>query len=165
MASLSTTSSAETPNMDVDDVETDNDYATFQTYIDAAPYPCESPRAPEILAKLEQIISKMHICIKAKNWIVLSTWDGVLECWLLMRYPIPKPIRAKLVRLYYELILLPGIEARTCRNWIHMFNRVLANKPGNRKLEPTDLQLPWQPLWRIVKKELWPSGRKRSDLG
>ncbi|KAJ6574754.1 hypothetical protein B0H19DRAFT_932973 [Mycena capillaripes] len=151
--------------MDVDDsVEGDNDYAAFQTYLDAAPYPCESPQ--EMLAKLEQIISKMHVCIRAKNWLVMSTWDGVLECWLLMRYPISKPIRAKLVRLYYELILLPGIEARTVRNWIHMFNRVLGNKPGaRRKLDPADLQLPWQPLWRIVKKELWPSGRKRSDLG
>ncbi|KAF7339947.1 hypothetical protein MVEN_01912400 [Mycena venus] len=162
--SLSTTSPADTPNMDVDDPETDNDYVAFQTYLDAAPYPCESPQ--EMLAKLEVIISKMHVCIRAKNWLVLSTWDGVLECWLLMRYPISKAIRAKLVRLYYELILLPGIEARTVRNWIHMFNRVLANKPGvRRKLEPADLQLPWQPLWCIVRKELWPSGRKRSDLG
>ncbi|KAJ7666470.1 hypothetical protein B0H17DRAFT_1162570 [Mycena rosella] len=142
----------------------DNDHAAFQTYLDAAPYPCESHE--EMLAKLERIISKIHVCIKAKNWLVLSTWDGVLECWLLMRYPIPKPLRAKLVRLYYELILLPGIDARTCRNWVHMFNRVLAFKPGRRrKLEPTDLQLEWQPLWRIVKKELWPSGRKRSDFG
>ncbi|KAJ6604293.1 hypothetical protein DFH09DRAFT_1300536 [Mycena vulgaris] len=169
MASLSSISPAETPIMDVDidpdiDIDTDTDYAAFQTYLDAAPYACESPE--EMLAKLEQIIAKMHVCIKAKNWLVLSTWDGVLECWLLMRYPVPKPIRAKLVRLYYELILLPGIDARTCRNWVHMFNRVLANKPGaRRKLEPTDLQLEWKPLWRVVKKELWPSGRKRSDLG
>ncbi|KAJ7462735.1 armadillo-type protein [Mycena galericulata] len=124
----------------------DDDQAAFQSYLDAAPYACESPE--EMLSKLEQIISKMHVCIKARNWLVLSTWDGLLECWLLMRYPLSKSIRAKLVHLYYELILLPGIDARTCRNWVHMFNR-----------------LPWQPLWRIVKKELWPSGRKRSDLG
>ncbi|KAF8213422.1 hypothetical protein K438DRAFT_1750713 [Mycena galopus ATCC 62051] len=165
MASLSTTSPVDTPDMDVDEyAEADNDYAAFQTYLDTAPYPCETPL--EMLSKLEHIIAKMNVCIKTKNWLVLSTWDGVLECWLLMRYPIPKPIRAKLVRLYYELILLPGIEARTCRNWIHMFNRVLANKPGvHRKLEIADLQLPWKPLWRIVKKELWPSCRKRSDLG
>lgn len=167
MASLSSTSPAETP-MDVDiepdvDVDTD-DLTAFQTYLDATPYRCESPE--EMLAKLEQIIAKMHVCIKAKNWLVLSTWDGLLECWLLMRYPVPKPLRAKLVRLYYELIMLPGIDARTCRNWVHMFNRVLANKPGTRrKLESSDLQLEWKPLWRIVKKELWPSGRKRSDLG
>lgn len=70
--------------MDVDDsVEGDNDYAAFQTYLDAAPYPCESPQ--EMLAKLEQIISKMHVCIRAKNWLVLSTWDGVLE-WFVI-YP------------------------------------------------------------------------------
>ncbi|KAJ7225864.1 hypothetical protein GGX14DRAFT_422660 [Mycena pura] len=154
--------------MDIDDVDSDNDpgndYAALQTYLDSVPYTCESPQAMH--AKLEQIVAKMHVCIKAKNWPVLSTWDGLLECWLLMRYPISKTLRAKLVRLYFELILLPGIEARTCRNWVHMFNRVLANKPGaRRKLEPADLQLPWQPLWRMVKKELWPSGHKRSDLG
>ncbi|KAJ7785950.1 hypothetical protein B0H16DRAFT_1488659 [Mycena metata] len=163
MASLSTTSPADSPGMDIDEPDVDNDFAAFQTYLDAAPYPCESPQ--EMLTKLEQIIAKMHVCIKAKNWLVLSTWDGVLESWLLMRYPLSKSIRAKLVRLYYELVLLPGIDARTCRNWVHMFNRVLANRPGApRKLEVTDLQLPWQPLWRIVQKELWPSGRKRSDL-
>ncbi|KAJ7129977.1 hypothetical protein C8R43DRAFT_1025251 [Mycena crocata] len=163
MASSSSISPA-TMDVDIIDSEDIDDHAAFQSYLDSSPYLCES--ASEMLAKLEQIIAKMHVCIKAKNWLVLSTWDGILECWLLMRYPLPKPIRGKLVRLYYELIMLPGIDARTCRNWVHMFNRVLANKPGARpKLEPEDLQLSWQPLWRIVKKELWPSGRKRNDLG
>lgn len=73
--------------MDVDsdpdiDVDVDNDHAAFQTYLDAAPYPCESPQ--EMLAKLEDIIAKMHVCIKAKNWLVLSTWDGVLEWSVLL---------------------------------------------------------------------------------
>ncbi|KAF8162148.1 hypothetical protein K438DRAFT_1776039 [Mycena galopus ATCC 62051] len=46
-----------------------------------------------------------------------------------------------------------------------MFNQVLAKKPGvRRKLETTDLKFSRKPLWRIVKKELWPSGRKRSVL-
>ncbi|KAJ6627278.1 hypothetical protein B0H10DRAFT_1780024 [Mycena sp. CBHHK59/15] len=147
-------------DVDVDSTDGDNDLAALQTYLAAAPYPCESP--DEMLAKLEHIIAKIHVCIKAKNWLVLSTWDGLLECWLLMRYPIPKPTRAKLVRLYYELALLPGVDARTCRNWVHMLSRVLGTRPGaKRRLEPADLQLPWQPLWRILKKELFPSGKKR----
>ncbi|KAJ7630604.1 hypothetical protein FB45DRAFT_746590 [Roridomyces roridus] len=155
--------------MDVDEIELDiedSDQASMQSYFDSVPYACEAP--DEVLAKLEQIIAKMHVCIAAKNWHVLSTWDGLLECWLLAAkgYPLSKPIRAKLTRLYYELILLPGIDPRTCRNWVHMFNRVLGNKPGRRKLEPSDLTLDWKPLWRLLKKELWPSTRKRSsDLG
>ncbi|KAF9015006.1 hypothetical protein BDQ17DRAFT_1418131 [Cyathus striatus] len=38
-----------------------------------------------------------------------------------------------------------------------MLTRLLANKPGlKRKLQSTDLELPWEPLWLALKKELWP---------
>jgi proteasome activator subunit 4 len=68
-----------------------------------------------------------------------------------------KSTRAKLVRLYYELCLVPGIEPRVLRSWADMLSRLLANKPGIKpKLDATDLSLPWKPLWRILQKELWP---------
>ena len=77
-----------------------------------------------------------------------------------MRYPIQKVTRARLVRLYYELSLLPGVEPRVIRSWTDMLARLLANKAGSkRKLESQDLQLPWQPLWRALQKELWPKKR------
>ncbi|KAF7320019.1 hypothetical protein MKEN_00785900 [Mycena kentingensis (nom. inval.)] len=146
-------------DLDVDDVE--HDQATLNAFLASLPYKCESPA--EMDHKLADIISKMHVCVQARNWGVLTTWDGVLESWMGLRYPISKPLRAKLAKFYFELILLPGIEARSVRSWVHMFNKVL--KPGvRRKLEPADLQLAWQPLWRLLKKELWPSGRKRTDL-
>jgi len=76
--------------------------------------------------------------------------------WLLMRYPMQKSTRAKLVRLYFELCLVPGVEPRVIRTWADMLSRLLANKSGSkRKLETTDLQLPWKPLWKALKKELW----------
>jgi len=78
---------------------------------------------------------------------------------MLMRYPMHKTTRAKLVRLYYELCLVPGVEPRVLRSWADMLSRLLANKPGlKRKLESTDLELAWQPLWRVLQKELWPKG-------
>jgi proteasome activator subunit 4 len=80
--------------------------------------------------------------------------------WLLMRYPMPKATRAKLVRLYYELCLVPGLEPRITRNWADMISRLVANKAGlRRKLEASDLELPWKPLWRALQKELWPKKR------
>ena len=80
--------------------------------------------------------------------------------WLLMRYPIPKSTRTKLVHLYYELSLVPGVESRVVRSWTEMFSRLLGNKPGvQRKFESSDLELPWQPLWRVLQKELWPKKR------
>lgn len=76
-----------------------------------------------------------------------------------MRYPIKKTTRAALVRLYYELCLVPGIEARVLRSWADMLSRLLSNKPGlRRKLESGDLELPWKPLWRVLQRELWPKG-------
>ena len=79
------------------------------------------------------------------------------QSWLLMRYPMQKSTRAKLVRLYYELCLVPGIEPRVLRSWADMLSRLLANKSGMKpKLDATDLALPWKPLWRVLQKELWP---------
>jgi proteasome activator subunit 4 len=83
--------------------------------------------------------------------------DAAVHSWLLMRYPMPKSTRAKLVKLYYELCLLPGIDPRLMRVWTDIVAQLLANKPGQRrKLEAVDLQLPWRPLWRALQKELWP---------
>jgi proteasome activator subunit 4 len=64
------------------------------------------------------------------------------------------------VRLYYELCLMPGIDPRLTHVWAEMLSRLLANKPASkRKLEAKDLQLPWQPLWRVLQRELWPKKR------
>ena len=74
-----------------------------------------------------------------------------------MRYPMEKSTRSKLVRLYYELCLLPGVEPKILRSWADMLSRLLSNKAGlKRKLEASDLQLPWQPLWRVLQRELRP---------
>ncbi|KAI0296143.1 hypothetical protein BC826DRAFT_1005479 [Russula brevipes] len=128
--------------------------ASLQTYLSSLPYNAESEE--DMQARLEFVLGRIIICAEAKNWLVLATWDGVLQCWLLMRYPVPVRIRAKLVRLYYELCIIPGIEPRLIRSWADMLSRLLAGKSdARRKLEPEDLQLPWKPLWRILQKELW----------
>ncbi|KAK7058314.1 Proteasome activator BLM10 [Paramarasmius palmivorus] len=130
----------------------------LQTYLKSVPYECESNDVMQ--AKLEEIVGKIYICAKTQNWLTLTTWDGMLQCWLLMRYPMEKTIRAKLVRLYYDLCTLPGIDPRVIRSWADMVSRLIANKGGGkRKLEAQDLQLPWMPLWRALKKEIWPKKR------
>ncbi|TFK89763.1 ARM repeat-containing protein [Polyporus arcularius HHB13444] len=132
--------------------------ASLQTYLNALPYECEPPE--DMQAKLEYIVGRICICAETKNWLVLTTWDGMLQCWLLMRYPMPKTTRAKLTRLYYELCLVPGIEPRVMRSWADMLSRLICNKPDSRrKLDASDLQLSWRPLWRVLQKELWPKKR------
>ncbi|TCD70651.1 hypothetical protein EIP91_002372 [Steccherinum ochraceum] len=136
--------------------------AALQTYLDSVPYKCET--VEEMDAVLEDIVGKIMICARTKNWLTLATWDGMLQCWLLLRYPMTKSIRARLVTLYYELCLVPGLEARVIRSWADMLNRLLANKPeSQRKLEVGDLELQWQPLWRVLQKELWPKKRLQEN--
>lgn len=54
--------------------------ASLQSYLDALPYECES--VENMQEQLENIIGKMYICAKAKNWLLLSTWDGMLQWYI-----------------------------------------------------------------------------------
>ncbi|KAK7468647.1 Proteasome activator BLM10 [Stygiomarasmius scandens] len=138
----------------IDQSSYDKQKSYLETYVNSVPYKCES--IEDMHQRLEEIVGKIYICAKSQNWLALATWDGMLQCWLLMRYPMQKSTRAKLVRLYFELCLVPGVEPRVIRTWADMLSRLLANKSGSkRKLETTDLQLPWKPLWKALKKELW----------
>ncbi|KAF6766226.1 hypothetical protein DFP72DRAFT_838774 [Ephemerocybe angulata] len=98
----------------------------IQTHLKSLPYECETPE--QMQRALEDIVAKISIAAKAQNWLVLGSWDGLLQCWLTMAYPVPKPTRAKLVRVYYELTILPGVEIRYLRNWADMFTRLLFSK-------------------------------------
>ncbi len=51
--------------------------ASLQTYLDSVPYQCES--VEEMQQKLEFIVGRIFVCTKAKNWQMLTTWDGMLQ--------------------------------------------------------------------------------------
>lgn len=96
----------------------------------------------------------------ASLWVLqvsLTTYHKL--SWLILSYPISKSTRAKLAKLYYELSILPGIEVRKLRTWADMFSRLISSKSGAwvyNKLGPEELQLDWKPIWRSLKKEIWP---------
>jgi proteasome activator subunit 4 len=51
--------------------------AALQTYISSLPYNAESEE--DMRERLEFILGRIIICVEAKNWLVLATWDGVLQ--------------------------------------------------------------------------------------
>jgi hypothetical protein len=51
--------------------------ASLQTYLSSLPYNAESEQ--DMQALLEYILGRIIICAEAKNWLVLATWDGVLQ--------------------------------------------------------------------------------------
>jgi len=54
--------------------------ASLQTYLDSLPYECET--VEEMQTRLEEIVQKISICARTKNWLVLSTWDGMLQWYV-----------------------------------------------------------------------------------
>jgi proteasome activator subunit 4 len=67
----------DTPGETTDAAFYEKQLASLQTYINSLPYKCES--VEDIQDRLEDIIEKLYICAKTKNWTVLTTWDGMLQ--------------------------------------------------------------------------------------
>ena len=57
--------------------------ASLQTYLDSLPYECET--VEEMQARLQEIVQKIYVCARTKNWLVLSTWDGMLQ-WYTFKF-------------------------------------------------------------------------------
>lgn len=67
----------DTPGETTDAAAYEKQLASLQTYINALPYNCESVEVMQ--DRLEDIVEKLYICAKTKNWTVLTTWDGMLQ--------------------------------------------------------------------------------------
>ena len=67
----------DTPGETADAAAYEKQLASLQTYLNALPYACES--VEDMQDRLEGIIEKLYICVKTKNWTVLTTWDGMLQ--------------------------------------------------------------------------------------
>lgn len=84
-------------------------------------------------------------------------WSHRLDCWLSLKYPMKRKIRAKLARLFYELAVMPGMDPRIIEAASATCVTLLANK---KRLDIIDLQLPWEPLHAALEVELFPKKRK-----
>ena len=68
-----------------------------------------------------------------------------------------REIRAKLAMLYFEIAVLPGMDARLVDVAASMGMALLESK---KKIDISDLQLPWRPIYAVLEKELFPKQRK-----
>jgi hypothetical protein len=57
----------------------DKQRAALKLCLDSLPYKCES--IDEMQAKFEEIVTKIVICVHAKNWRTLRAWDGMLQSY------------------------------------------------------------------------------------
>ncbi|GAA5959559.1 hypothetical protein JCM21900_003196 [Sporobolomyces salmonicolor] len=125
-------------------------------YPQSLPYEAES--LEEMDAKLEEIVRRLIDCVRAKDYDVgFVQWNHRLECWISLKYPMKREIRAKLAKLYFELSVLPGMDARLVDIAVNQAINLLEPK---KRIDISDLQLPWRPIYAVLEKELFPKQRK-----
>ncbi|TIA90807.1 hypothetical protein E3P99_01381 [Wallemia hederae] len=122
------------------------------------PYQVES--LTEMDARLDHVIKKLIGAAKAKDWdIGFTIWDHRLQSWISLKYPMSRERRVQLTRLYYQLLVTPGMDGR----FINLFaNRLVSLISSKKRISIKDIVLPWKPLYDILSKELFPKARETS---
>jgi proteasome activator subunit 4 len=76
-----------------------------------------------------------------------------------LKYPMKKSMRIRLGSLYYELAVMPGLDAIVMTTAAGMASSLLRPK---KLASINDLRLDWRPLHDMLVKELFPKRRKAS---
>jgi proteasome activator subunit 4 len=76
---------------------------------------------------------------------------------MLFKYPIPIEKRIKLARVYYELCVTPSMPSYLLATWASDLSALIRSK---KKLSIKDMRLPWKPVYRILKAELFLTRRQ-----
>lgn len=109
---------------------------------------------------LAEICTNLVISVQAKDYTGGTlAWVKRLSSYLDMKHAIDKQMRINLAKLLYELTVLPGMEPVLVQLWASTCVRLIKH---NKKLEPTDLELPWRPLYELIDKALFPKTRQRA---
>ncbi|KAK2590785.1 Proteasome activator BLM10 [Conoideocrella luteorostrata] len=118
--------------------------------------PFEVEEEQERDAALQGILKQLYIAIKAEDFSPGALhWTRELQAWLTLKFEMTRELRAKLAKLYYSLVLTPGLDTNTSDRFLRM---VLTLTRKNHYLKPSeDLTFDWRPLWHEVKGIVLPS--------
>lgn len=89
-------------------------------YFSYLPYQAEDDSQRE--HNLHEILSCLYVAIKAGDFSPGAVhWTRELRGWLSLKFDPTREERIKLVRLYYELSLAPGIDPNVAERFASMF--------------------------------------------
>ena len=115
------TSRATSPGGD-GDVNGDDDGRRPRTfpYFEYLPYQTEDQSDRE--ASLNTCLQHLYIAISAGDFAPGAVhWTREIRGWLSLKFDVPRSTRVKLVKLYYELALAPGLDALVAERFASMF--------------------------------------------
>lgn len=89
-------------------------------YWNHLPYPVEDDAIR--IAHLNDIIADLYLYVKAGDFGAgARTASRQIRRWLHLKFKMPKDTRKKLIKLYYELSLTPGIDPSAADTFANMF--------------------------------------------
>lgn len=123
-------------------------------YFKYLPYETEDQTERE--ENLNTCMKHLYIVVSAGDFAPGAVhWTREIRGWLSLKFDLPRDTRIKLVKLYYELALAPGLDYLVAERFASMFMVLTKRKhylrPGK------DLVLDWRPLFRELKTFVLPS--------
>ncbi|EEH20926.2 hypothetical protein PABG_03157 [Paracoccidioides brasiliensis Pb03] len=123
-------------------------------YFKYLPYAVEDES--ERQRNLQEILKHLYIAVEAGDFNPGAVhWTRELRGWLSLKFDPTREKRIKLVKLYYELALAPGIDPNIAERFASMFMLLTKRKHYLRPVK--DLILDWKPLYREIKVFVLPS--------
>ncbi|KAF2089335.1 hypothetical protein K490DRAFT_37416 [Saccharata proteae CBS 121410] len=123
-------------------------------YTKYLPYEIESDE--ERLRNLNTCIKHLYVAVAAGDFAPGAVhWTREIRGWLQLKFDLPRDTRVRLIKLYYELALAPGLDFLIAERFASMFMVLTKRKhylrPGK------DLILDWRPLYKELKTFVLPS--------
>ncbi|KAI4163162.1 MAG: hypothetical protein LQ342_003290 [Letrouitia transgressa] len=139
--------------------DTDNKHITRNRprtypYFQYLPYQTEDESQRQ--DNFNAIVKHLYVAVEAGNFSPEAIhWTREIRNWLGLKFDPTKDQRIRLVRLYYELALAPGLDLTAAERFSSMFMVLTKRK---HYLRPgVDLTLDWRPLYRELKVFVLPS--------
>ena len=97
-----------------------------RTYPYAGYLPYDIEDEVERQKNLDEILKHLYIAVEAGDFSVGAVhWTRELRNWLALKFDPTKEQRIKLVKLYYELALAPGVDMSAVERFSSAFNVLL----------------------------------------
>lgn len=89
-------------------------------YFKYLPYNVETPAERE--DNLDVCIKHLYIAVSAGDFAPGAVhWTREIRGWLSLKFDMPRDTRVRLVKLYYELALAPGLDPNVAERFASMF--------------------------------------------
>lgn len=74
------------------------------------------------MVALTEIIKRLYVAVSGGDFVPGAThWTRELRAWIQLKFDLPRDDRVKLVKLYYELALAPGMDSSASERFSSMF--------------------------------------------